>query len=204
MRRCLHRFFIGLLTLSLVAAPAHACWRSRQARHCRPVQVVPARQPAPWAACCEPCGDRGRGSSLWSRSWTAAPTVVPAAGCADGDGGRGRVAACCRRGCRRRRRGGCLDRRVAANDHERNAGGVELGLRRRPCRQASSRCDAAGARAGRRRDACHEPPAVRMAERAGCPRSRPAGAERAAEPATAPSRELSLQTEPRLDAARTR
>lgn len=56
MRRCLHAFFTGLLTLSLVTAPAHACWRSRPARHCRAVHVVPAWQTPAWEACCEPCG----------------------------------------------------------------------------------------------------------------------------------------------------
>lgn len=81
MRRCLHRFFIGLLTLSLVTAPAHACWRSRQARPCRPVQVVPAWQPAPWSDCCEPCGIEVVGSVAVVEAVDCCSTVAPATGC---------------------------------------------------------------------------------------------------------------------------
>lgn len=56
MRRCLRVFLIGLITLSLLGGPAHACWRSRQARHCRPVVVVACPAPA-WSECCDPCGE---------------------------------------------------------------------------------------------------------------------------------------------------
>jgi len=56
VRRCLHSFFVGLLTLSVVTAPAHACWRSRQARRCRPVHVVHACPTPVWSTGCDPCG----------------------------------------------------------------------------------------------------------------------------------------------------
>ena len=55
MRRCLRVFLVGLITLSLLSGPAHACWRSRQARHCRPVVVVACPAPT-WSDCCDPCG----------------------------------------------------------------------------------------------------------------------------------------------------
>jgi hypothetical protein len=57
VRRCLRAFLVGLIALSLLGGPAHACWRSRQQRHCRPVVVVTCPPPAPpgWRE----CGDLG-------------------------------------------------------------------------------------------------------------------------------------------------
>ena len=57
MRRCLRVFLIGLITLSLLSGPAHACWRSRQARHCRTVVVAASPAPMVWSDGCDPCGE---------------------------------------------------------------------------------------------------------------------------------------------------
>jgi len=48
VRRCLHAFLTALLAVSLLAAPARACWRSRQSRPCRPVYAMPSCPPATW------------------------------------------------------------------------------------------------------------------------------------------------------------
>ena len=55
MRRCLRAFLVGLVTLSLLGGPAHACWRTRQARRCRPAVVAACPTPT-WSECGDPCG----------------------------------------------------------------------------------------------------------------------------------------------------
>lgn len=63
MRRCLHAFLVGVLTLSMSMNAARACWYLRHgchARHhvvCPPVfQAIPVGVAGPAVACCGECG----------------------------------------------------------------------------------------------------------------------------------------------------